>query len=361
MQYELLREVDGRRARWKTWLAIVGGFCALTIFDATSTVLSYAYGPSPIRFRTALLYSATDWYIWALLAVPIVFVARRVSLERGHRLRGILLLAAFGILIAIARVWLYGVITEYLYASTPGPMARRLPREGPANFLTYGVLLMAYYMLRYYRLYRERELHATRLEAGLAQARLEALRMQLHPHFLFNTLNSISTLMHRDVSAADDMLSALSDLLRVALDRSAAQEISLKEELDFLQRYLDIEQIRFGDRLQVGFAVDGDCLDAQVPNLILQPLVENAIRHGINQRPEPGKVEIAAWKEGSSLFLEVSDDGPGLPAGSSLKEGVGLGNTRDRLQQLYGNTNTLQLNSSTHGLTVLVNIPFHTA
>jgi two-component system, LytTR family, sensor kinase len=361
MQAQSEQPVEARPSRWKSWLAVIGGFCALSVFDATSTVLSYSYGPAPIRFRTALLYATTNWYIWALLAVPIVLVARRVSLERGQRLRGILILAAFGVLVAIARVWLYGVITEYLYASSPGPLARRVPREGPANFLTYGVLLLAFYMLRYYRLYRERELRASMLETGLAQARLEALRMQLHPHFLFNTLNSISTLMHRDVSAADDMLSALSDLLRVALDRSGGQEITLKEELDFLQRYLEIEQIRFGDRLQIRYEIDAACLDAMVPNLILQPLVENAIRHGINPRPEPGQVEIAAWKEGGELFLEVSDDGPGLPAGSSLKEGVGLGNTRDRLEQLYGNTNTLQLNSSTHGLTVLVTIPFHTA
>jgi two-component system LytT family sensor kinase len=352
-----------RASRWQLWAAILGGWIVLSLFDASSMFLSYGYGPQPLPFAQTLLFAATDWYIWGVLAVPTVLVARRISLERGHRLRGLLILAAFGFFIAWVRVWLYGVAAEWLYATPSAPMSLRVVREWPANFLTYCVLLLAYYVVRYYRMYRERELRTSQLESGLAQARLEALRMQLHPHFLFNTLNSISTLMHRDVEAADDMVAALSDLLRVALDRSAAQEVTLKEELDILRRYLDIEQIRFGDRLNARIDVPPECLDALVPNLILQPLVENAIRHGIDPRTQPGAVYVQAQRNDGRLEIVVSDDGEGVPEGIALREGVGLANTRARLAQLYSERQSLSIQSGRNGqqgFTVSLTIPYHT-
>jgi two-component system LytT family sensor kinase len=349
--------------RWQVWSAVSGGWIALSLFDASSIFLNYSYGPQPISFRQALLFSATSWYLWGVLAVPIVLVARRVSLERGRRLRGILLLAAFGLFIAWFRIWLYGVVAEHLYATPPAAMGLRVIREWPATFLTYWVLLMAYYVVRYYRMYRERELRASQLETGLAHARLEALRMQLHPHFLFNTLHSISTLMHRDVEAADDMVSALSDLLRVALDRGAAQEVTVKEELDFLRRYLDIEQIRFGDRLRTEIDVQPQCLDALVPNLILQPLVENAIRHGIDPRLEQGSVVVSIQRNDGRLDITVRDDGAGVDNSNTLQEGVGLTNTRARLAQLYADRQSLRIEPPANGaagFTVTVSLPFHT-
>src|SRR5688500_11522271 len=347
--------------RWRLWLWLVAGWAGLSLFSASSTYLSYAYSPNRMGLGLALQYSAVNWALWGVLAIPIVLVAGRVSLEEGQRLRGILVLAAFGVFIAWSRVWLYGHLAHVLYGAEITPMALRIPRQWPANFLTYGVLLLAYYAFRYYRLYRERELRASQLEAGLAHARLEALRMQLHPHFLFNTLNSISTLMHRDVEAADDMLSALSDLLRVALDRSAVQETPLNDELDFLRRYLDIEQIRFGGRLRVEMDIPPECLDALVPNLLLQPLVENAVRHGVASRLEGGIVAVRARRESDRLELAVTDDGPGVAANAPIVEGVGLSNTADRLQQLHGEQQSVRIDSSPGGgFTVTVSFPFKT-
>lgn len=347
--------------RWQIWAAALLVWVALVLFDGSSTFLSYSYSPqNQISFPTALLYGAVEWTTWAILAVPTFLVASRVSMDGDHRVKAIVILLLVGVFIAWARVWLQGVASQLVFNAAPGPMQLRVVRQWPANFLTYFVLLLAYFAVRFYRMYRERELKATQLEAGLAQARLEALRMQLHPHFLFNTLNSISTLMHRDVEAADDMLAALSDLLRVALERRGEQEVPLKEELDILRRYLDIEQIRFGDRLRVKFEIEPHCLDALVPNLILQPLAENAIRHGIDPRPEPGLLVISARRTDDWLTLRIADDGHGLPAGTTVEEGVGLSNTRARLQQLYGNPKALHLHSAPDGFTVTVTVPYHT-
>jgi two-component system, LytTR family, sensor kinase len=349
-----------QRPRWQIALVILLVWVALVLFDGSSTFLSYSYSPqNQISFPTALLYALVEWSTWALLAVPTVLVASRVSLEKGYRIKATVTLLLLGVFIAWARVWLQGVASQLAFGGQPAPLQLRVVRQWPANFLTYFVLLLGYFAVRYYGMYRERELRATQLEAGLAQARLDALRMQLHPHFLFNTLNSVSTLMHRDVEAADDMLAALSDLLRVALERGADQEVSLKEELDLLRRYLDIEQIRFGDRLRVTLAIEPDCLDARVPNLILQPLAENAIRHGLDPRPEPGHLQISAHRAQDKLILRVSDDGPGVTTGTPINEGVGLSNTRARLQQLYGNPEALHLHSAPGGFTVTVTVPFH--
>src|SRR4029079_2186861 len=168
---------------------------------------------------------------------------------------------------------------------------------------------------------------------------LQALKMQLHPHFLFNTLNSISALLDEDVDAADQMLARLGDLLRMTLENSGAQEITLQEELEFLRCYLEIEQVRFNDRLTVDMKIEPATLDAQVPNLILQPIVENAIKHGIVSRIAPGRIEISAIRYGGSLKLQVRDNGPGLHPGEAssgrVKEGLGLANTRARLEQRY--------------------------
>ncbi len=210
-------------------------------------------------------------------------------------------------------------------------------------FVSHGVL--------FYRRWRERELRASRLEAQLAQAQLQMLRMQLHPHFLFNTLHSVSALMHTDVKAADRILALLGDLLRDSLDKVGAQEVTLKQELDFVDRYLEIERTRFRDRLAVKTLVDPEAWDVPVPNLLLQPLVENAIRHGISRRAGTGHLVITAARVGNRLVLSVSDDGPGLPAEGMVRSrgGVGLANTQARLQQLYGSDALLELRSRADG------------
>ncbi|MEM1055562.1 MAG: histidine kinase [Bacteroidota bacterium] len=216
---------------------------------------------------------------------------------------------------------------------------------------------------------REKEVHdarlrerAAQLEGQLAAAQLEALRMQLNPHFLFNTLHAVSTLMARDVDGARRMISDLSDLLRVVLDGSDSPETPLNEELDMLGHYLDIERTRFADRLTVDIDVDRDTRGALVPTLLLQPLVENAVKHGIAPRGEGGRISVAAHRSNGHLVVHVCDDGPGVGPGGPSREGVGLRNTRDRLAKLYGENAALTLRDRPEGgLDAQVRLPFRTA
>jgi LytS/YehU family sensor histidine kinase len=214
------------------------------------------------------------------------------------------------------------------------------------------------YCAAYYARYRERELAASQLQGQLAHAQLQALRMQLNPHFLFNALNSISMLVRGGRSAeAVRMLAGLGDLLRGVLEEERPNEVPLREELNFLTRYLAIEQIR-ADRLQVRMEVAPELMDARVPNLILQPLVENAIRHGISRSSAAGLVEIGAWRENGSLLLSVRDDGPGLAAGAEGREGVGLANVRARLARMYGDQQGLEMeNAEGGGTRVTLRLP----
>jgi sensor histidine kinase YesM len=228
------------------------------------------------------------------------------------------------------------------------------------EMMTYWAIVGLSHALRYYGEARDRELRESQLETHLVEAQLQALQRQLQPHFLFNTLNTISALMHRNVDAADNMIARLSDLLRISLQTVGVQEVPLKQELDFLSKYLEIEQTRFRDRLTVVFDVQPDTLDALVPNLVLQPLVENAIKHGIGPKPTPGQIEIRSKRAGALLELEVKDNGVGLSAArlTDFNRGVGLANTRSRLQHLYGSSHRFEFRQpAAGGLSVLIAIP----
>ena len=232
------------------------------------------------------------------------------------------------------------------------------------SYGVYALLLLLHHSVNYYKRFREGELRASHLETRLARAQLQALKMQLHPHFLFNTLHSISALVHKDPEAADRMIARLGDFLRLTLENSGAQEVTLEKELAFLRCYLEIERIRFHDRLTTRVDVDPRALDSLVPNLILQPIVENAIRHGVAPRSTPGHVEILAKQNDGTLRIEVKDNGPGLPPnqsgiqGSREGQGVGLANTRARLEQLYGTAHRFELtNGARGGLVVTLEIP----
>jgi LytS/YehU family sensor histidine kinase len=242
-------------------------------------------------------------------------------------------------------------------------------------------LPVASYAFHFYERYQEGVLHASQLQAQLAQAELQALKMQLHPHFLFNTLHSISALMHEDVEAADKMVARLGEFLRMTLKNSGAPEITLGEEVKFLECYLDIERLRFEDRLSVEFAIEPTTLSAKVPNLILQPVVENAIRHGIAPLTGPGKLFIRARRLNGNLILEVEDNGPGLvpdaPGQAHSNEGnglpknglkpekdggLGLANTRGRLERFYGDAHHMRLqNGRSGGLLVTLQIPLQSS
>jgi len=237
----------------------------------------------------------------------------------------------------------------------------RLQGSLGADLLVYGAVVGVCYAIDYYRKFREREYIATQLEAQLVQAQLDSLRMQLHPHFLFNTLNGIVGLVRDNKNeAAVNMLVGLSDLLRHALQHSDRQEVELREELSFIKIYLNIQQMRFSDRLQIDFDVEPATTKLMVPNLILQPLVENALRHGIGQRTDAGSIQIRAMRQGESLVLTVSDNGGGLPGDWQLKtsSGIGLVNTAARLQQLYGENHRFDIhNRDESGVEVEIVVP----
>jgi two-component system, LytTR family, sensor kinase len=226
---------------------------------------------------------------------------------------------------------------------------------------TYVPILLVAHAVSYYRRFRERELRTAQLESQLAKARLQALKSQLEPHFLFNTLHSISSLMLTDVAAADHMMSLLSDLLRMSLASNECQITTLSSEIEFVNGYLEIEKIRFEDRLKVVLEIAPDTLDAQVPHLLLQPLVENAVRHGISRQSSNGEIRIASSHDHRNLHLRVTDNGPGLTGSAEVPPhgGHGLGATRERLRTLYGDNQAIEIrNGAQGGAEVSVRIPF---
>ena len=297
------------------------------------------------------------WYGWVLFTPLILWLGRHFPVERRTWKRHLPLhiiactaLAAIHSLVVVISTSIFKPFDEMMRER---PFAEsfwsRLASEFHLELIVYGMILGVGYAFSYYRRYRERELRASQLESQLAQAQLQALRMQLHPHFLFNTLNGIAGLVRDQKNkAAVSMIAGLSDLLRHTLENAGKQEVPLREELEFLELYLDIQQMRFPDRLNVQMKIATEALDAQVPNLILQPLVENAIRHGIALRASSGTVGVSARPDDGFLEMTVYDDGPGLNRQRSADErsgsnsnsgaggGIGLSNTRARLEQLYG-------------------------
>jgi LytS/YehU family sensor histidine kinase len=230
------------------------------------------------------------------------------------------------------------------------------------EMMTYWTIVGLSHAVLYYRESKDRALRTSQLETRLVEAQLKTLQQQLHPHFLFNTLHAISALMHRDIEAADRTLMRLSDLLRLTLENIGQQEIPLQAELDFLSKYLQIEQTRFADRLVVRFDVPTETLDTLVPNLILQPLVENAIKHGVAKKTGPGHIDISVRRDGEKLRMEVRDDGVGLSedALTALQKGIGISTTRARLQHLFGADYRFEFHRQADGLSVVVSIPWQT-
>ena len=355
----LAKVLQHRAGKWLLGLVF---WTFLGLSFASQFYISSAKAGMEVTWRQAVSYALGDWYVFALLSVPVSGLARRFRFDAGkwgrslavHVLGSIAFSLAYMVLRAGVGSWQFG-------ASFSEAFKPLLVKTWHFNFLIYWVIVAVSQAFDYYRRYRERELHAAELEKHLAQAKLQALQMQLNPHFLFNTLHSISSLMHKDVEAADRMIMRFSDLLRAALDSADTQQVSLRKELELLQLYLGIEQIRFGDRLSFKLHVEADALEAQVPNLILQPLVENAIRHGIEPRARPGRIELHARRQADALTLEVCDNGNGMPATKPAREGVGLSNTRARLRELYGDAHRFELGGGPQGgLRVEMTIPYRT-
>lgn len=240
-----------------------------------------------------------------------------------------------------------------------GRMPLRYLMELPKGAILYVVILAFVVLLDRYRAARERELRVAHLEAGLARAQLQNLSAQLQPHFLFNALNAISSVMYEDVERADRMVTSLSELLRASLRASRDQQIALSEELEVLERYLELMRARFGERLRVEVDVDDDVRGAPVPAMLLQPIVENALQHGAPPPPEPARVVVRARRMGDRLMVEVRDNGPGLRGVVPIGKGVGLTNTADRLRAMYGDAQSLEFDDAAGGgLIVRMTMPF---
>jgi two-component system, LytTR family, sensor kinase len=355
-----------RRSSRKLLILILSCASFLALLYAARGIFINVSQQRPIDWVRVVGFEFLYWYVWAAFTPLVLWFAYRFELQRDDLVRTLLALIAFGLLVAPLQATVEFSLAYWIDLLRHAPadeMARRrsiLPRaiivETFPNFIIYALIVCGHYAYDYYQRYREREVRAAELEGQLAQAELQNLKRQLHPHFLFNTLHTISVLMMRDTNLANRMLIRLSDLLRLTLDGAATQKVSLKQELDFLRGYLEIEQTRFQDRLTVTFDVPPATLDLQVPSLLIQPLVENAIRHGIATRPGAGAIEIRAAMDGKNLRLEVVDDGPGLDP--EFKKGIGLTNTEARLRQLYGVAHKFELtNLARGGVLVSVTIP----
>src|SRR2546421_7229463 len=358
------------KTNWRRAALLFGGWTLVSvIFAAISYAAAIGENNKEFGFVSALRLNLVQFYLWAILS-PLVFrFSRRFPIElRPLNVRNLVLY--FPALISFAG------IHQLIQLAVLWSMIPRWRQKYPAlidcyrAYFAFGfyidliialLIVIAVHALLYYQNFRASELAQSSLKTQLAQAQLRALKMQVHPHFLFNTLHSISSLVLDDPPKANSMIARLGDFLRLTLDHADHELVTLKEETEFLRAYLDIEQVRFGDRLKVTFEMEPMTLSAQVPHLILQPIVENAIQHAVAPRTAQSHIDIKAQRLDGLLKLEVKDNGPGIASKGDLLEprGVGLNNVRARLNQVYGSDFQFELtNGAEGGLTVTMEIPF---
>jgi signal transduction histidine kinase len=336
--------------RWGVLVASAFAVAAVVaIIDSSQLYLALRLRNQPISVLRAIGFALPEWTLWAAFTPLTFWLSRRFPIGRQTWHQNLPIHASISVAVALVHLLLTLSIAWQLDppleegVTFGGYYLRVLLRWFHVLLLVYAAIAGFAHAIDLYRKYRRRELEATRLEARLAHARLDALRAQLQPHFLFNTLNTVANLVRKgDSSGAVRTLAGWSDLLRVVLDGSHDDEVPLRKEVDFARRYLAIEQVRFADRLQVEVQVPPEVEDALVPNLLLQPIVENAVRHGIARRPGAGRILIEAASGEGRLYIRVTDDGPGPREGTNGM-GVGLGNTRERLAELYGADQRLEL------------------
>lgn len=343
--------------RWcLQWLAVLAMWMILGLIDTSQTAYFLRSRNIEVPTWAIVVLGFLDWSVWALLTPLIVLLARYAPLDRPSWPR-LLLHAISSLATAVGLILILTVVTPHV----PGALREQFSPAELFHILLVQRLLMYVIIhwlilgvthgVMFYNRYRERELQASRLQTELVQAQVQMLKMQIHPHFLFNTLHAISALMHKDVNLADSMLARLGSLLRATLESTAQQEVALRKELELLQLYLDIEQARLGSRLEMQMEIEPAALDGIVPHLLLQPLVENAVRHGIAPLRGPGSIIIRASRNGNQLQIEIEDTGRGFYARDldSLSRGVGISNTRARLQHLYGSEHTFQIDTGARG------------
>jgi len=372
-------ESTDERAAWPgrtEWFLIVGAWSTVAFLTAVNRVLApRGGGPAEWTQLPAAFGREMFEYGFFIVLTPVVFwLARRFPLERPGILRNGALHLATAVAAAVTVDATDMVVRRLLIepsAHLAGASVLRVITQlwFINELVVYFVILAGGFARDYYLQKKQRQEEAERLqerasvlEQQLAEARLEALRMQLNPHFLFNTLHAVSTLVGKDPKGVRRMIARLSDLLRRVLDESAPQEMALAEEVDVIEGYFEIQKIRFQGRLDVEIDVPPALRDAQVPYLILQPLAENAVKHGASQVRGEGRITIRARRDGADLVLEVRDNGPGLPENSRESGGIGLQNVRARLEELYGSASSLAVDpvSGGRGVITTLRLPYHT-
>ena len=366
-----------RRNALRISLWVVAGALAVGMTEATQVWLGVNAAGGQMSFVRAMKVTVPSWFVLAALAPAVFWVTSRFPLFEGGRVANWLVHLGAAVLFSVTSLVVGSWISDYVLGGMPNApsflenLRRLVTVYGTLNLFMYAALVGVWHAWLFSRRLRERERHAaelavraSRLEASLTNAKLEALRMQLNPHFLFNTLNTISVLaMKGERSGVTRIVGRLSDLLRLSLDHGR-QMVPLAEELRFLDGYIEIEEVRFRDRLTVVREIHPGALDAEVPSLILQPLVENAVRHGIGRAAGGGEVRISASVKGGRLHMEVRDTGPGfgVESGRGSGSGIGLENTRARLEELYGQGSLFEYgNAESGGAFVRMVIPYRSA
>ena len=335
-------------SQWGKFLLFVTAWAALSLLFAPEAYLSFYVRGVSIGWRQAIELTLVNSFVVLALVPGIVWITRRWPVERCNWRAALAAHIPACLIFSLAHSGLYWAAC-HLYQEVGGTLFFRFH----PNLLSYWAVVGFTQALDYLR---KSQAH----ERRVAQLQLSLLKSQLQPHFLFNTLHTISAMMHVDVNGADTMISRLSELLRVTLANIGKDESTLAEELDFIRTYLDIERVRFGERLETQIDAPADTLDALVPTMVLQPLVENCVRHGISLRMQDGRIAIQARREENRLVLTVKDNGVGLVPTASPRQGLGISNTRARLEQLYPQDHVFSLQTGAQaGVEVTVNIPFH--
>jgi signal transduction histidine kinase len=347
---------------WHAAALVLAIFTGLGLLFSTQTYLDSFYTRGAVSLRQAIVLALAGWYGWAVLSPVLVWLARRFPLARPHRTRDAAVHLVASLVLTFGKLGATGML---LGAAGFGPRHVTSTIHIPLNYVTYWAIVGVVWSVDLMRQQRAARLRAAELEASLATARLDALTLQLQPHFLFNTLNSVAELMHENVDAAERMVGRLSRLLRASLDGPAGHEVALDQELAFLEEYLGIERIRFEDRLRVDMRIDPAARQGLVPRLLLQPLVENAVRHAVAPRAAGGTIAIDAARRGDRLALRIADDGPprtGAATALTAATGVGLGNTKARLSTLYDGDHTFEIRERpAGGVEVRIELPFRGA
>jgi two-component system, LytTR family, sensor kinase len=326
-----------------------------TVSAVNQLVDPRGYGLRLVSPTAPIAMAYVESWLWAAFTVPIFSLASRLSVMRSRWLVRIPVLVIIGLAVSLLIYFILGYARSEIFEvprrGVPGfqPL-REIGRFRFANqLLVYCAVLAAGFAREYFMRDQERHREAAALQAQLADARLDALRAQINPHFLFNTLNAIAALVERDPAGVRRMIARLGELLRHTIDSRGAAMVPLHDEIDFLRRYIEIMEIRFQGRLRVEINVDPSTLGLSVPSLILQPIVENALEHGASRAVGEGLIQISARRNGDHLIVSVRDNGPGVGRGEA---GVGLTNTRARLEQLYGPRASLTLDSVPDGGTI---------